>query len=412
SCGICTGGKVCEDGQCVTCVPDCTNLECGPDLNNCPGEDCGTCDAGYTCNNGTCELGGTVPGDECPNGPSDCPVEFPDCLGSGDLTYCSKACTGPADTSCGAGNCCLDLSGGDFYCWDPSYCPGDSGPGDPCPFTGDVNADADQCEAGLDCLGIAASADNGTCPGGADAECTDVSSTWNPSCVTGNCGASFCAAECAAGTCEAGFVPQDIPDVGCRCVPEGESECSDPIDDVGCEDGDKCVPTGGVTLQCTAEGTQTAGEVCGPDDGYCVSGYMCLGPAGAGSCYKICDSDAQTGCPGDPGDYYCIGITGITKWGGCIPTPACTLESFGSECADDQACLIDDEECTTFRCFLTNGLAEGASCEWSNDCQNGLLCNGTAWMTANVLRQKPVLMILTAREPGVPAVPNKVVRSH
>jgi hypothetical protein len=374
-CGTCTGGTVCENGACVTCTPDCTGRVCGPDPV-CQ-QSCGTCDAGYTCNAaGTCEVGGSQPGDPCPNGDGDCPAEFPTCLSGGGSTYCSKVCTGPTDTSCGAGNCCQDFGGG-FFCWDPTQCPGESQAGDPCPFTGDVNGDADQCAAGLDCLGIAASADNGTCPGGQDSECTDVSESWNPSCVGGNCGASFCAEPCVNDACGAGFVPQTIDGLGCRCVPEGESDCSDPINDVGCEDGYKCIPYQGTTLACTEEGTQTDGQPCGTEDGWCVSGYMCLGPSGAGSCYKICDSDNQTGCPGDPGDYYCIGITGIEVYGGCIPTPECTLESFGAECADDQACIIDNQECSEFRCFLTNGKAENVACTYTNDCQNGLLCIGT-----------------------------------
>ncbi|MBW1811581.1 MAG: hypothetical protein JRJ87_25565, partial [Deltaproteobacteria bacterium] len=363
-------------------MPDCTNLECGPDLNNCPGENCGTCDAGYTCNNGTCELGGAIPGDLCPNGDSDCPVEFPTCLGSGDLTYCSKACTGPADISCGAGNCCLDLSGGDFFCWDPSYCPGDSGPGDPCPFTGDVNDDADQCEAGLDCLGIAASDTNGTCPGGADSECTDISESWNPSCVTGNCGASFCAAECVAGACEAGFVPQDIPDLGCRCVPESDSECTDPVNNVGCDANQTCAPAGGASLVCIDAGSVPLMDDC--TDNPCVEGHVCMALGTVDRCYKLCDADANTGCPGT-GDWYCGGWIDVDRWGFCVPNDLCTMG--GTECTnidDGLGCIIWSDACDEFRCLFTSGDAEGVACSYSNSCLDGLFCAGTPGVCTDV----------------------------
>ena len=52
SCGSCELGYTCEDGQCVTCTPDCTDLECGPDPVC--GLSCGTCDGGLVCEEGSC----------------------------------------------------------------------------------------------------------------------------------------------------------------------------------------------------------------------------------------------------------------------------------------------------------------------------------------------------------------------
>jgi len=58
SCGTCDVGYHCDAGACVRdCIPDCTNLECGPDANGC-GVSCGTCDteAGEWCDDGTCAI--------------------------------------------------------------------------------------------------------------------------------------------------------------------------------------------------------------------------------------------------------------------------------------------------------------------------------------------------------------------
>jgi len=295
SCGICTAPKVCENGQCVDCVPDCTNRNCGLDPNC--NQSCGTCDAGWSCDDGTCVEGGVEPGDLCPNGESDCPVEFPMCLSYGEETYCSKVCTGLTDTSCGEGNCCLE-GGDNFYCFDPTLCPqvGEGDPGDPCPFTGDVNADADNCKAGLECLGMAAADTNGTCPGGADSECTDIGESWNPSCVGGVCGSSFCSEPCDAGACPDGFNCQTISDLGDMCVPNADSECTDPVNNIGCDAGYKCVVYSGA-LVCVEIGENEAGEVCGPDDGYCKASMACIAWGDAPYlCNHYCDTTDRSGC--------------------------------------------------------------------------------------------------------------------
>jgi hypothetical protein len=102
------------------------------------------------------------------------------------------------------------------------YCIPDEGgsgqPGEPCPF-GEVNGTADNCAAGLVCLGFPDNGTSGTCPGGNITECTDIPASANPDCVNGNCGASFCAEQCdAQGNCPAGFWPQDVGGT-CYCIP-------------------------------------------------------------------------------------------------------------------------------------------------------------------------------------------------
>ena len=61
SCGTCDDGYSCQDGDCVkdSCVSDCTGLECGADPVC--GQSCGTCDDGYTCQSGECVEDACVP---------------------------------------------------------------------------------------------------------------------------------------------------------------------------------------------------------------------------------------------------------------------------------------------------------------------------------------------------------------
>jgi len=369
-----TSTDFCDNGSCVPCQPECTGKVCGDD--GCGGS-CGTCNAGDHCENGACVADSIEPGDPCPNGDSDCPAEWPTCLsGAGGLTYCSKACN--LDSDCGTQNCCLDIASGK-YCFDHTQCSGSGQAGDPCPFI-NVNVDADTCVAVLTCLGIPADGSNGTCT--TDSDCSSLGASLNPDCVGGNCGASFCAETCPGGDpgqCPVGTVGQNISGT-CYCVPITAQNCTDPINNVGCIAGQKCVPYQGSLLICVEEGSQDLGEVCGQgacggNDCWCKAGQMCLG-SGVGNCYQICDADNNTGCPGAAGDYYCIGITGINHYGGCIATPTCTMESSGSECSSGTSCIPFDSGCTEFRCFFSNGITEGQLCVYSNDCANGLICDG------------------------------------
>ncbi len=375
SCGSCSGTDTCDaaTGKCGPCQPDCANKECGDD--GCGGF-CDNCYADQHCENDTCVAGASEPGDPCPNGDGDCPADWPTCLTGGGQTYCSKACTTDAD--CVYPNCCLDISGGKF-CFDSSNCIRDPGPGEPCPF-GTVNTDTYNCSGGLSCLGIAADGQNGTCI--TDADCSSLGEALNPDCAGGYCGASFCAEECPAGEpgyCPGGTSGQEISGT-CFCIPNIGTACSDPINNVGCEAGEKCVPYQGSELACVEEGTQDLDKICGPgacggQDCWCKAGQLCLG-AGPESCYQICNADNNTGCPGAADDYYCTGITGVDHYGACIATSVCTLESGGSECDTSLACIINDANCTEFRCFITNGKTASQPCQYSNDCVNGTLCLG------------------------------------
>ncbi|HUU03311.1 MAG TPA: hypothetical protein VM425_17895 [Myxococcota bacterium] len=374
SCGNCSGTDTCEaNGICRPCRPDCTGNVCGDD--GCGGF-CDNCSADQHCVHDTCIAGAGEPGDPCPDGDSDCPPKWPTCLSGGGQTYCSRACITDAD--CVFPNCCLYISIGRF-CFDYIQCGDPPMFGDPCPFD-TVNSDTNNCAAGLTCLGIFADGSNGSCT--TDADCSSLGEALNPDCAGGYCGASFCAEECPGGDsgyCPGGTTGQDISGT-CYCVPLTVATCTDPINNIGCQAGEKCVPYQGSELACVEEGPQDLGEVCGQgacggQDCWCKAGQLCL-DSGAGSCQQICDADANTGCPGSADDYFCIGITGIDKYGGCIAAPTCTLESGGSECDTTLACIINDANCTEFRCLTTNGKTDGQPCQYSNDCVNGTLCLG------------------------------------
>jgi len=227
---------------------NCGTLECGADPVC--GKSCGTCPFGETCVNGWCAwVGYGQPGDPCAfeevnadagycgegllclGIPADgsagtCPGGLAeectqlqeewniDCVnGLCGVSFCSARCD--AAGACPRGFMPADVAGS-------CYCIPDNGGtaqiDDPCAF-GEVNEDAADCEAGLACLGVPADGTAGTCPGGTPEECTELADVWNPDCVGGNCGVSFCAARCdAAGNCPAGHVPQDIGG-DCYCIP-------------------------------------------------------------------------------------------------------------------------------------------------------------------------------------------------
>ena len=268
-CGPCPHGYHCDQGTCVRdvfCAADadcmatqccmngvcvdmaCGVLECGPDPVC--GMECGPCAAGWICRTGQCVVDGDgLPGDpctfdtvnasagncraglECLGVPADgaagtCPGGSPsectdlmeewniDCVGGNcGVSFCSQVCD--ADRWCPPGYIDVDI-GEPPICFCIPYRSGDGAPGDPCPW-GDVNTEYAECSAGLACLG---NDDIGLCPGGTLAECTaEVPYSYNPDCVDGICGFSFCSEECdAQGNCPAGFIPADVSGT-CFCIP-------------------------------------------------------------------------------------------------------------------------------------------------------------------------------------------------
>jgi hypothetical protein len=225
----------------------CGALECGPDPVC--GKECGPCAPPEICQSGWCIGGGSGElGDPCTfatvnAAAGDCNAGLA-CLGvlaDGTAGTCpggsASECTNLLEEwnrDCVAGNCgasfCSEPCDAQRNCpqgfvdqdvGNPPQCmciptPSGSGqPGDPCPWSA-VNASYDDCEAGLTCLG---NDDIGSCPGGSTTECSGVEDSWNPDCVNGICGFSFCSDTCdAQGNCPAGFAPATVGTT-CYCIP-------------------------------------------------------------------------------------------------------------------------------------------------------------------------------------------------
>jgi hypothetical protein len=347
-----SGSKVCLDGgdswsECeCPCQADCGNRECG--LDPVCGVSCGSCVfKDHICVNGKCGLTncntsadceriGTVclvcvdnvcvePPPVCQRQDHCCPgyfCNFGICVDGYDGCMSDADCGDPDFPHCIDGDCfpeCLnddDCRQADDICVN-NHCvapPGDGQPGDPCPLNG-FNADEDTCAAEFTCLGKQDSSWGGSCPGGQDSECIVYNSNWNPECVEGICGASFCADPCVDDSCAQEFEPMEFDGHGCMCVPEISSDCSDPIDNIGCDEGYRCMFYFYGRLICAEEGTLEPGQECGEDIGTCVAGYLCWGHEGYNTCDKVCDFDAQTGCPVG---FSCAAITEIERWGVCI----------------------------------------------------------------------------------------------
>jgi len=374
-CGECDTGEQCVDGQCVTCQKDCTNRECGPDPVC--GESCGTCPSGEHCEDGTCVAGASVPGDPCPGGDEDCPDEWPTCLSGSNFTYCSKVCN--TDTDCGGDNCCLEISGGQKACFDPSQCPGTGTLGDPCPY-GDVHADAVNCDENHQCLGLDPTDQNAQACS-VDNDCTDTDPAYNPECVNGKCGGSFCALPCPNGDanqCPEGSQGATIGSGECFCLPNPVAQdCTDPVNNVGCQQGERCVPVGGSALDCVPEGSAGPGETCDSNNP-CQAGLLCAGGGSSYTCLKLCDTSKQNGGDEDcPTDYSCFGITGIERWGVCDYTPTCDITD-SNACADTDgyACVPWQQDCSEYRCIFNSNAQAGDSCQYINSCAPGLICEG------------------------------------
>ena len=339
SCGTCPPGRSCEMGTCVyvgvchidaECLQDeccinyrcvdmnCGNLECGPDPVC--GKECGPCPVDQRCVNGMCDIvvinqpgypcsygevnesagvcGGLmvclgVPADgtagTCPGGSaSECTNLLdewnPDCVdGNCGASFCSEECG--ANRTCPPGFLAQDV-GEPHVC----YCipsPVNGPPqGNACPW-GNVNTEYDDCAAGMACLG---NDDIGSCPGGTDAECSGVPDTWNPDCVNGICGFSFCSAECdAQGNCPQGFDPADVSGT-CYCIPD-QGGSGQP--------GDPC-PLGDVNY----------------NTDFCASGLECLG-AGPDSTMGTCPGGSSTECTDIPRNHNPDCVNGMCGFSLC-----------------------------------------------------------------------------------------------
>jgi len=281
-CGACEAGTLCQDGTCV-CLGDCAGKECGGD--GCGGS-CGECGMDMNCQQGTCVEGSAL-GKACDQ-TADCGGDTT-CL----LGFCSRVCRMDGEAIPGA---CSDVS--EFSTWGQDFA----------------------CPADFDfCLPAAVAGQAATCAGNADCP------------IEALCAGLF---------------------------PAGDGKASG-----------VCLPASG---KAAGEGCATANE--------CAS-RLCLhpgqNPATDGTCSLFCGTDAE--CPQGT---LCAMVPltledEVLGW-------AALCQPFGGSlapCASTADCKFGKETCTAIigpdggptmpRCLATanpEGLWLGATCKKASDC--------------------------------------------
>ena len=375
-------GLDCVAGHCMVascvepCTEDCPGFQGDPEPYHfpcyCDANYLGTQAAGEPCafeavnaEAGDCIEGlsclGLAPDTElapCPNGDSDCsgytdPGLNPDCVEGGcGASFCSARCE--ADGSCEDGFSPQTV-GGSCYCIpSPLYCDNVI-LGDPCAFEDVVNVDAGPCQCDLTCLGTLPDPQGPACAD--DVDCRDaLGEIYNPECVGGRCGTSYCATTCHEGVCDSGFEPQDFGGV-CYCVP-------------------------GVPV-----GSQDLGDPCtyGPVNegaGYCLAGLGCIGMA---------PDPVNAPCPN--GDADCAAFMDA-QWnaecvdGGCGAS-LCAARCVDGACPDCGPAVTVSGECY---CGLMGSVdpadrEAGEACVW--DVVNQDPCIGNCEASLNCLGMAP-----------------------
>jgi len=314
----------------------------------------------------------------------DCPADEyygnPDCVdGLCGASFCAPHCDENDDCPGGFGP--ISVS-------DTCYCApvevGDSGPGEPCPIFG-VNDDADLCQAGLVCLGIAPDEDTVMCEEAAD--CAFDHYPGGAVCQEGQCGSSFCAPKCTKveggeeeeWECEEGYETINVKGK-CYCAPyqmgNGALGEACPFGNIN-TDAEACAEE----LGCTGTSAHTVGLECVTKkdcpDGYWGATACFQGYCGSSACAADCNELGE--CPDGSfpfllggGFCYCLSDDDM-DWGQAAKGEACgflNVNSTAGMCAEGLACYgvaatKKSDECDT---------AEG--CAWNDypgvaDCVNG-----------------------------------------
>lgn len=352
SCGTCTGGKICVEGECQCpatqkdCAGTCTTLGTNENCSAC-GDECPT---GGSCESGTCE---------CPGAQVDCSGACTP-LGTDDnCSECGDACIGVK--FCQDGGCVAEV---DPDCVSKTLCVTD-----------------DDCESGSRCN---QAMDLPACQklycGGYGTACSE-----NYFCLSKICADDACVNDCSdlecgpdpvygesCGVCQEGATCRSNI---CECELQDHLECvagnSTWIDSCGnvgevkegcalaCLDGNcvDCEAVGKVNCSgtCTLLGTNTncseCGDVC-PVGGSCEDG-TCECPVGEVDCPGTCTLLGTTNSCSDCGD--------VCPVGGSCNEGICECPVGEADCSGTCKILGTNENCADC----------GDSCTGGKDCNDG-----------------------------------------
>lgn len=310
-----------------------------------------------------------------------------DCVdGYCGTSFCSPECDENDD--CENGFFPIDVSGNCFCA--PTEV-GDSAAGEACPIF-DVNPDADACQGGLVCLGIAPDAETDECATAAD--CDAAGYPGGAVCVDGHCGTSFCSAKCdAEAECDSGYESINVSEK-CYCQPvqtgdgmpgdacpfgvsnEDADFCDGALNCFGinadetvpCDDDSDCAnpPYAGNAICVDGWcGTSFCSEKCGADDS-CDGGFEPLTYENFGIEKCNCVPEVPTGdaAAGDPCPLYNVN-TDAEYCGeelACVGDVAMEGAQTCDEAGDcDEGTLLGDALCTLGYCSSTICMAECAA---------------------------------------------------
>ncbi len=292
-------------------------------------------------------------------------------------TVCSTACIN--DGGCWDGYRCDPDKG---YCVPLAACPSDpcrdGSLGHPCHYQGDANQSCGSCQVGLFCFGNKPA--SVACTTDVDCLREGIPRAYNPDCVGGLCGTSYCASKCNASfKCPEGFAAMAAGLGACYCVPEdvGASPAGGPcpIFNVHFE-ADSCGPALtclGIAAKPDEEdpeaNTCTTADDC--DDWMqmlnpeCVDGYC-----GVSFCSPKCNSTGDCEPGFGPitvsGQCFCI-PTEVGDSGPGEPCPAMGVNEEADACQGGLVCLgispgADTLECITATDCSPNWYPGGAQC--------------------------------------------------
>ncbi|MBN2494259.1 MAG: hypothetical protein JXR96_06700, partial [Deltaproteobacteria bacterium] len=302
----------CSSSIDVTCEPDCTGRECGPDPVC--GEPCGTCGEEAICSDGQCVCLHLACGEAC------CALGQV-CV---DGACCTPQCEGKCCGDDGCGGVCPGSCGTGQIC-NPSTCVCE----DVCvPQTcADMGKDCDVwpdgCGGEVDCgdCGEMQTCREGVCECTHEA-CGESCCGLGEVCHDGSCCAPGCVGRCCGEDGCGGTCADDCALTGQICNPD-TCECTGTCVPMSCEDlGKEC----GVWSSGCAAPYPTEVDCGGCSQGYCDEDGQCVECLGNADC-----SD----------DQYCTGVE-TCSGGVCVPgTPPCADD--GLDCT--QTCDEDTHQC-------------------------------------------------------------------